>query len=1036
VDRATYAKLMLGQLPAVDAARLIQHLGQCSRCATTVQGLQPSETLRNSLRQAATAGQLPAGVTADHLLARLTQFRPAPGPVTATAPSGHTQEPSPDRKTQPPAGTPTSAGKVPEQFGRYKIVKPLGEGGMGSVYLARDTQLDRLVALKVPHIQASDGRKVLDRFLREARSAATLRHPNLCPVYDVGEQDGTPYLTMAFIEGRPLAAYLRDEGLPPAQAATLVRKVALALHEAHAKGIIHRDLKPANIMIDDRKEPIVMDFGLARRVAPGEAKLTQFGQVMGTPSYMSPEQVSGDPEAMGPAADIYSLGVILYELLTGRLPFEGPPHIVLGLILAIEPPPASKYRPDVPPELEAICHKAMAKKATDRFTSMADFAQALTQYLKRATTLTAIPVATAVPPQQETMAARRMDGDVRRRGRSSRRSLVGAFVVILVLVGLGAGGLLLFMNRQPKESAAEVAAAPTQQASLAKHTEASKPEREPVEAPEPKKEVEPKKAADSKIDPEPKKEPEPKKDSEPKKEPDPEPKKEFEPKKESEAKKDAEPKKDREASKVIIDTSMGAIKVELFEDKAPITVKNFLGYVDDRFYDGTIFHRVMPTFVIQGGGFEPGLKEKQTRDPIKNEADNGLSNKRGTLAMARTNDPDSATSQFFINVADNLQQLDQTAQKPGYAVFGRVIEGMDVVDRIKAAKTGTKAGFRDVPLQDVVIRTVRRLETNEPVAKKDPDTDPIKDKLDKARADYRAEVEKFRAQLLAGLDKAEDAARQAGNKQRVDQIKAERSSFEKDGTPPTVVSSKEYQQQMSKARTSLLAAYRVAVAEYTKARKDTEAAALQNDPQFVELSQPPSGAFRALFNGKDLTGWTKFDSAQTDWTVEGGVLIGKNRGDQPNAALVSNRTDYSDFHLQCETMLCEGGPTFVDFRSDFSRPTKGFQRGYTVYIGGDEKTKPDPDRRITGSLLLDGVGLKEKLLKPASETALRGGRWIKLEIIATGPRTKIGINGKVVVDHTDPDKRFSTGSVALWCIIHTTVRFRNIEIKELSPKKP
>lgn len=161
---------------------------------------------------------------------------------------------------------------------------------------------------------------------------------------------------------------------------------------------------------------------------------------------------------------------------------------------------------------------------------------------------------------------------------------------------------------------------------------------------------------------------------------------------------------------VVIDTSMGIIKAELYPDKSPVTVKNFLDYVDDKFYDGTIFHRVIPNFMIQGGGMGPDFKEKKTRDPIANEAGNGLANARGTLAMARTSEPDSATSQFFINVKDNAF-LDRAnaVDKVGYCVFGKVTEGMEVVDKIVAVKTGAKGPFRsDVPQEDVVIKSIRR----------------------------------------------------------------------------------------------------------------------------------------------------------------------------------------------------------------------------------------------------------------------------------------------------------------------------------------
>jgi cyclophilin family peptidyl-prolyl cis-trans isomerase len=160
---------------------------------------------------------------------------------------------------------------------------------------------------------------------------------------------------------------------------------------------------------------------------------------------------------------------------------------------------------------------------------------------------------------------------------------------------------------------------------------------------------------------------------------------------------------------VIMETSMGNLKIELFEDKAPITVKNFLGYVDDKFYDGTIFHRVIPNFMVQGGGMEPGLKEKATKGNIKNESTNGLENTRGTLAMARTPAPDSASSQFFINLKDNgFLNRNQSQDGVGYCVFGKVVDGMDVVDKIKAVRTGNRGGHGDVPIEDVTIKSVKR----------------------------------------------------------------------------------------------------------------------------------------------------------------------------------------------------------------------------------------------------------------------------------------------------------------------------------------
>lgn len=166
---------------------------------------------------------------------------------------------------------------------------------------------------------------------------------------------------------------------------------------------------------------------------------------------------------------------------------------------------------------------------------------------------------------------------------------------------------------------------------------------------------------------------------------------------------------DRKNPVVVLDTSAGKIVVELYADKAPITVKNFLQYVDDKHYDGVVFHRVIPNFMIQTGGFEAGMKERKTRESIKNESDNGLLNERGTLAMARTPAPHSASAQFFINLKHNdFLDKAKARDKFGYAVFGRVIEGMDVVDEIAKTQTGSKGGHDDVPLQDIVIRSARR----------------------------------------------------------------------------------------------------------------------------------------------------------------------------------------------------------------------------------------------------------------------------------------------------------------------------------------
>ncbi len=271
---------------------------------------------------------------------------------------------------------------LPEQFGRYRIVRLLDQGGMGAVYLAHDPQLDRQVALKAPLFPAQDRALAVERFQRAARAAARLVHPNFCPVYEVGEFQGIPYLTMPYLQMPSLASRLQDgEPLTPPQSAALVHRLATALHAAHQAGIVHRDLKPGNILLNADGEPIIVDFGLARQLATDAARLTQTGQVLGTPGYAAPEQLSGVPTAQGPGCDIFSLGVILYEVLTGQLPFGRTLNEVLLQIMTRDPAPPSALRPGIDPELNVVCLKALARKVEDRYPSMGELARALLGYL-------------------------------------------------------------------------------------------------------------------------------------------------------------------------------------------------------------------------------------------------------------------------------------------------------------------------------------------------------------------------------------------------------------------------------------------------------------------------------------------------------------------------------------------------------------------------------------------------------------------------------------------------------------------------------
>lgn len=289
-----------------------------------------------------------------------------------------------ERYSATAAPEPTGADEttaLPETFGRYRVLRRLGRGGMGTVYLAHDTQLDRAVALKVPRLGTDDS-GLRARFEREARAAAALDHPHLCPVFDVGEIGGVPYLTMPFVEGEALDDRLRRAGpLPLREAAGLAARLARALAAAHRAGVVHRDVKPANVLLRPDGAPVVVDFGLARRLAAADPRLTVPGAVLCTPAYASPEQLGGRVDEAGPASDIYSLGALLYEMLAGLPPYQGSPEQVWAQVLTGPPAPPSRRRPAIDPRLEEICLIALAKEPSDRFASMDEFADALERYL-------------------------------------------------------------------------------------------------------------------------------------------------------------------------------------------------------------------------------------------------------------------------------------------------------------------------------------------------------------------------------------------------------------------------------------------------------------------------------------------------------------------------------------------------------------------------------------------------------------------------------------------------------------------------------
>jgi WD40 repeat protein/serine/threonine protein kinase len=376
---------------ASDSQRLSlsKHIDHCPVCQGRLDELTGEDSLASSASVVLRRAPPPSGNSQSDFLARVKENPPSS--------SGR----SPSRRSAAKNMDPVSFSPV----AGYEIMSELGRGGMGVVYKARHVGLDRLVALKMVLAGPHAGPKELARFRQEAEAVARLRHPNIIQIYDIGDSDGRPYLALEFVEGQSLAHLLQGTPQPHLPAARLIEILAGAIHYAHQQGIIHRDLKPANILLEGRKGegrgtddgipclaprpaspaplPKITDFGLAKRL-DSHASGTHSGEVVGTPSYMAPEQAASNGKTVGPAADVYALGAILYELLTGRPPFRGPCALDTVLLLLHQDPVRPSYlRPDLPLDLETICLKCLAKDPAKRYASAKDLADDLVRFRKR-----------------------------------------------------------------------------------------------------------------------------------------------------------------------------------------------------------------------------------------------------------------------------------------------------------------------------------------------------------------------------------------------------------------------------------------------------------------------------------------------------------------------------------------------------------------------------------------------------------------------------------------------------------------------------
>lgn len=364
-------RFLLGRVSHLEALHLEQHLKECAPCQQILAEVDLADDLMNTARRVDVASANLSPPELDQMIDRLVGLgQEAKGSAAGS-------NPLEVETLLTPAQAPGEMGRL----GPYRILNVLGAGGMGVVFRAEDTRLGRLVALKVMSPRLAESVSARQRFLREAKSAARLRHPAIVPLYEVGGEDGPAFLAYALVEGPTLARLVLEVRPTHRQAAEWVARLADALDYAHNAGIIHRDVKPANVVMDDAGRPMLADFGIALQT-DALADLTHEGDIVGTPAYMAPEQAAGRKSEIGRLSDVYSLGALLYELLCGRPPFQGSLTSIIHQAVHNDPPPPHHFRPGIPRDLVTICQKAMAKEPSRRYPSAGALAEDLQRYLQ------------------------------------------------------------------------------------------------------------------------------------------------------------------------------------------------------------------------------------------------------------------------------------------------------------------------------------------------------------------------------------------------------------------------------------------------------------------------------------------------------------------------------------------------------------------------------------------------------------------------------------------------------------------------------
>jgi tetratricopeptide (TPR) repeat protein len=415
---------------------LTRHLDSCEQCAAVVD----RQLVRESVQLASLAAQ-ESHVATSLLMEWLRQRRPADA-VGATRVQ---QFQTIVCKADPSCDVPGPAAEPLPDLAEYVVLGRLGRGGMGEVFKARDIRLGRLVAVKMIVASRASSHDLL-RFRAEAHALAKLQHPHIVQIFEVNEHEGQPFIVLELLEGGTLAEKLRRQPQPTAVTAGMIETLARTMHAAHLQGIVHRDLKPSNVLLTTHGELKITDFGLAKQLDE-DSQLTRTGVLMGTPDYMAPEQAAGTSQAIGPAADVYALGAMLYEMLTGKPPFRAGTMLeTLEMVRSTDPVPPSRLRPNVPRDLETICLKCLEKKPDRRYASALELAEDIHRF-----------------SIGETITARRA-GAMERVTKWARRRPTAAALVATVVVALAALGVLGAWSNNRLRHSAERADARSRQA--------------------------------------------------------------------------------------------------------------------------------------------------------------------------------------------------------------------------------------------------------------------------------------------------------------------------------------------------------------------------------------------------------------------------------------------------------------------------------------------------------------------------------------------------------------------------------------------